>query len=503
MNFNNHCNDENMEINLKEYKDYNYSIFKARVIGNIIKKIYFLTNYELLISRSFSNTKQENILTDLLNSLILFLEILGENFNQFFHEAIFEYKFDFAKEKDIAPVAKYDEDSQTFKMLNEQNEENNNIFTPYEILLKLHQKIFEALKINNDDKYRETSQNNLLIVFNSLTYCIVEYINIDNPIYKLFLEKLYLGYFYWKRDDKSYNPIFHAINYEIDQNLLEKSKYNFIMNNILTLFIYYLKFSPKERNKNYFFECRNYFVYTPVFYSFHAYFYTSQIINSIDKNILNDEKNGVETLIDLFKKRKIQNHKFFVIAKRYYELLFLSKTYYGYQIIKAILPDNEDKQINSNKIIEYFTDNYNYSKLLYKFVIDDKNLDEFKKVSIIKDYSKAMNIVYNFWRRIFKSIEITINDQNQIIYCISRPEIFYFSRDERSYYENTIDYSSRESKLISIYDNIDSFIFEMISNYNYKKFNLAKIFYYFGLELINIIFFVIENIILLIVFYKS
>ena len=44
---------------------------------------------------------------------MLFLEILGENFNQLFHEAIFEYKFDLSKEKDVAPVSKYDEDSQT------------------------------------------------------------------------------------------------------------------------------------------------------------------------------------------------------------------------------------------------------------------------------------------------------------------------------------------------------------------------------------------------------
>ena len=190
LNFKNYYNDENMEINLKKYKNINInniSEFKARIIGNIIRKIYFLTNYELLISHSFSNTKQEIILTDLLNSLILFLEILSENFNQFFHEAVFEYKFDFTKEKDNSPVAKYDEVSQTFKMLNEKNIENNNIHTPYEILLKLHQKIFETLKIANNDKYRDTLQNNLLIIFNSLTYCIVEYTDFDNQVYKLIL----------------------------------------------------------------------------------------------------------------------------------------------------------------------------------------------------------------------------------------------------------------------------------------------------------------------------
>ena len=43
----------------------------------------------------------------------------------------------------------------------------------------------------------------------------------------------------------------------------------------------------------------------------------------------------------------------------------------------------------------------------------------------------------------------------------------------------------------------------MIYNSNHDRFNLAKIFYYFGLELINIIFCIIENIILIIFFYKS
>ena len=215
-NFKELCTDENMEMNVKQYAGYNgnFSNFKARIIGNIIRKIYFLTDYELLISRSFSNTKQENILTDLLNTLILFLEILGENFNEFFHEAIYKYKFDITKEKDHAPIAKYDEKSKEFIML-EENE--NKIYTPYEILIKLHHKIFQTLKITNDDKYRETSQNNLLIIFNSLTYCIVEYTNFYNPDYKSFLENIYLGYFFWLGEDKTYNSIFHAINFEIDK----------------------------------------------------------------------------------------------------------------------------------------------------------------------------------------------------------------------------------------------------------------------------------------------
>ena len=205
------CNNEKMKLIIEDFfilKIDNIDDFKAKIIGNIIKKIYFLTNYEILISNSFSNSKHENYLSELLNCLILFLEVLGENFNQFFHEAIFKYKFDFSLEKNHFPVAKKDEESKTIKKLNEEKE-NYNIFSPYEILLKLHEKIFNFINITNDEKYRETQQNNLLIIFNSLTHCIIEYSNVEHPFYKDIILNLYKKYFFWKREDKSYNPIFY------------------------------------------------------------------------------------------------------------------------------------------------------------------------------------------------------------------------------------------------------------------------------------------------------
>ena len=84
-----------------------------------------------------------------------------------------------------------------------------------------------------------------------------------------------------------------------------------------------------------------------------------------------------------------------------------------------------------------------------------------------------------------------------------KPESLFLSNDEKIYYEDNIDRSSRDSKLISFYENIDSFIFEIIYNCNKNRFNLANVFYYSGLELINILFFVIHNIILVVHYYKS
>ena len=104
---------------------------------------------------------------------------------------------------------------------------------------------------------------------------------------------------------------------------------------------------------------------------------------------------------------------------------------------------------------------------------------------------------------IFNDIEITLDNEkkwNNIF--VQKPMSLNLSDDEKMYYEENIDRSSSDSKLISIYDNIDSFIFEMIYNYNKWTINLATTLYYEKFELINVIFFIIHNIIFMIHYYK-
>ena len=491
-----------MEMNIKNTIDIEINEFKARIIGQIIRKINYLANYELLISQCFSNTEQENNLSELLNCLILFLEILGEHFNKFFHDAIFKYKFDLSMNKTNFPAAKYDDESKTFKKLIEDVDENN-IFSPYEVLLNLHQKTFETLYISNDVNYRETQQNNLLVLFNSLTCCIIEFSNFDNEVYGEIMTNLYNKYFFWKKEDESFNPIFKSLNFEIDDKILkkEKEKYIFVINNILTLFIFYIRYGRKEMNNNYFYEIRNSTVYSTNLYVFHTYIYTKQIVDYLDKDLLNS-KNSIEDLIELYKKGNFQSVQAFVLAKKYYELLFILKKYYGYIELNSILPDYNGK-IESNNIIEQFTDSSIYANLINIITNDDNPDNTYNNLSKVRDYSKTMDVIFDFWRQIFNDIEISLGNEKKTIYFISRPLSLYLSNDEKMYFEDNIDRSSRDSKLISIYDNIDSFIFEMIYNSKNKKFNLAQIFYYEQLELINIIFFVVHNIILIIHYYKS
>ena len=179
------------------------------------------------------------------------------------------------------------------------------------------------------------------------------------------------------------------------------------------------------------------------------------------------------------------------------------KNYYNFIEFNSILPDFYGIKINSNKIIEQYLSSFNYSNLITEFIISDKSIKENEKLSIFNKYPETMDVIFNFWRKIFNDIEICVEGEKQIIYYYLKPENLYLSKDEKYYYEYNIDRSSRDSKLFSFYENIDLFIFGIIYNYNNERFNIANINNYFSLELINIIFFIIHNIILIIHYYKS
>ena len=184
-------------------------------------------------------------------------------------------------------------------------------------------------------------------------------------------------------------------------------------------------------------------------------------------------------------------------------IIFMIKKYYNYNELKSILPDYNEKPCDSKKIIDHLLDSEYISKIINDIIIKDDFINDFTKLSIFIDYSKPMNIIFSFWRKIFYDIDIFIEDKRESIYYIIRPESLYISDYEKAFYDDIIDYTSRDSKLMGIYENLDSFIYEMVSNAHNERFNLSKVFNYFGLELMNILFFIIHNIILLIHYYKS
>ena len=271
------------------------------------------------------------------------------------------------------------------------------------------------------------------------------------------------------------------------------------------MFITYIKYATKEKYSNYFYDnIKNCQLFIPIAYSFHVFIYTLQIINYLDNKIFNSS-NSVEIIIDLYKKKKFKDIQLFNIAQKYYEILFIIKKLYGYNELNDIIPDDNENLINSNKIIDYFHTSIFLSMILNDIIISDTYNDNYleysKNLSIID--SKKMNIIFSFWRLIFNDIEIFMEDKKKIIFYMTRSESFYLSKYDQNIYDDNLDYSSRETKLMGIYDNIDSFIFEMIANSNNERFKLTKLFDYYRLELINILFFLIHNIILLIHYYKS
>ena len=103
-------------------QDYDESQIKAKIFGTVIRKLNYVVNYEISISNSFCNSKHEIQLSEYTNALIVFTQVLGENFNTSFHEAMFELQFDLEDPKG-GPIAKYDEEKKIYICANEENEE--------------------------------------------------------------------------------------------------------------------------------------------------------------------------------------------------------------------------------------------------------------------------------------------------------------------------------------------------------------------------------------------
>ena len=132
------------------------------------------------------------------------------------------------------------------------------------------------------------------------------------------------------------------------------------------------------------------------------------------------------------------------------------KKYYRFKELKIILPDYDIESIDSYKIIDY----YGASGIYPNVINDIMSKNDF--INNLEDLSKYMDIIFRFWKTIFKDIEVFIEGKSQNIYFIIRPESLYLSDYEKKFYEDNIDYTSRDSKLMGIYKHFDSFLFEMI-----------------------------------------
>lgn len=168
---------------------------------------------------------------------------------------------------------------------------------------------------------------------------------------------------------------------------------------------------------------------------------------------------------------------------------------------------------------ELYKNGYQY--LLY---INDSEHNFMRSIDLIDSFTpnknnKKMRLItlFSFLQNIRDEIEIKTEENNSlnIIKEINflKPEFFALPEFCIYYFENQIDYTERETKIMSIYNFIECLMYEI--QLNKKKLERKKcflkyiisigdfIFIYYIYEIINIVLFICENVLLAIEYRKS
>ena len=493
----------NSELQIKT-KNGNKNISKEEIplvfIGKLIKSINYYCNYEISISNSFCNTNHENILSNYVNALIILLTTVADNFDEY----IFNYNFDFTNNNCLESFPNNNLDSQ--------NEENlellyNVSYSPYKCMIILYQKIYESLIVNyfNNEKEIRPNQNNLLILFYSITNFLISF----NPL------KL----------EKHKNKISYLLNrffkIHLNQNILKfidnpsyidrkdnnySSDNLFMKNQLIRLFVLFI-----ELNKEH--------MFFQIFLNNYKYeinlFLINDLLKIIDTIIKSNKDN--ESII-LFKKNKffydnnsesfykflddIFNNGLMLDFKNYSSLIFL---YY--------------------KAIRIFVYEYNYD--LFKILLDNKNNNNINELYestplFFQSNLKIANIVglFKFLNSIYMEIDYRYFNEENIknlnknsLYVVKthsffmNPNISKLSIYFKEIFLDKVNRSSRLNKMNFLNYFIDISIYDCI----YKKYKIQsnKSFRYFidlnfyYLEVTNTFFITAENLYLLIKYYKN
>ena len=434
--------------------------FFEKFIGKLIKSIYFIYGYVFKISKSFTNTKFEYKTSELLNSLILFFELLGENSETFFHKFVFEYKYNMLDLKDFHSVEKFDKN----------NKDNFNLkykmdprkMTPFEALISMFIQQLRSFNFNT-----EITPDNSIIIYNSLTQCIIEYSTPENELHKKIIGFNYYIY-YNNVNEIEIKRDYKHMKSEINK-IITKEKNMFIMRNYLLINVFCSKMVQG------YFERANTFQSDIV----QMYYYFEEMLKKYQIELTDNIKKEQKKLLKFYKNKKFSDFPILDLLILFYQKIYYLDKIQGFHTFKCLLEYDEENSNDLDIILDYILDFY--------FL----NLDK-----------STLIIMFSFLGKIVKTAEVILNDEKVYIMHSLEPEIFNLSKESLKIYKNNVDRSSRDTKLLSIYDNIDTFLFEIIYNSHKSKFFLInKKFAY--KEEINILFFAVENILLIILYYKN
>ena len=486
------------ENNFKHYLKYNADNNKIQIFRPIINQIKdVIKNYtekenvvlNLIKEEDKENEEKKREEEEYFNSLILLLESFGEYKNKYLVDLIFEK--------------------------NEENEENkDNNKTVFDSLVEAYEKILEDFK---DPKEYDDAKKNKLIIFNSLTNCINEYIEMSKSSNEKEEEN----------EDNNINP--KIINNDDDmddlymtEKKIEKSKINEIIDNKIENLKIKNTYNIPEEKKN--------IIYDIFIIENHL-----QIVNNLIKNYtITDltQENNLHNLISKFQLDKAVKQKLL-----FYESLELMnkcfKSFLALQQIKLKYDQNSadrishiinNKSKNKGNIFEMkisdITDDVNnlylnyknnklnlflsleqnglneinkfaiknellyiilllYRKIFHLIKFDPDKFDKFKcflfindkDINIIKtrkiiDYffshsKRRLIILFSFLQKIHDIIEIKMNNQSFYQLNLLNPEYLDLSKNSMNYFSSLIDYESQETKLMTIYNYIECIIYDI------------------------------------------
>ena len=524
-----------------------------RIIQYIIKKIIIIINNKEIKSnienKKPKNNDERDLKIKLLNSLIILIESFGEHKNVFFLEYIFD---------------KNNKPKSVFDILIDQ----------YEIILKSfsninNKEIKEEIEYDNDNK-------NKLIILNSLTNCIIEYIELSNIISNNGKKEEDKNEKNKNEEDINKKDIKEEDKNEIDIKEEKEDKEEKI-NDIISTIINKIEIKKDKDIKN-----KKNIIYDMFILENHLLI-NIHLFKNLKEEEENDKLNYLKLKLEIgndnnkikqlfYKTLNIMNicFKGFLFLQKDLELSSIKKSERKNKIIDEI---DEIKEYEKNEFIkdskndsQYLFDIYkqgrlnriiplekngfdelvkysikeellvliylNYQRLLY-LIYSNKNLKRFKYFLHINDKdfyimrakyfferlfgygNQRLIILLSFLQKIHDIIGIRINNEKFIQLNLLEPEYLNVSKNSRNYFYNLIDYSSPETKLMTIYNYIECIIYDIKRKQwekdenvfvqcirNLKFLNIFTTRTYKFWEVINLIAFAIINIILIIDYKK-